>query len=552
MSGVHERLIEGWLDSASERSYQAPFCQMLVAEGYRILHSTRHSSIELGKDVVAVHPKGSACAYQLKGQPGGRLTLHAFREIQGQLRELTDIALPFSGHQKTQHRSFLVTNGYVEEEVRLAIEGMNAGNANSGYPDRRLEVIQRGDLLQMAQRLGASLWPTEIQGTHALLQMLVDEGDGPFPVERATSMLADMLGLGPVKQKWRAPELRRRITSAALLTSLSLQNFEARQNHLATAVAWVVFSVSAIAACERLELSVQRNAAASISVAMEAAKDALIDLTKEVLERDTMLEGDAVVDFSVYRGRFTLLLGLLALVWFWCEKDGWPDDLDRDALERFLVENRDQVLLWGEGAIPQILVYYWALRRLRPGVRSDSLLLSLLRSTIATDHNRQPKGLPSPYWDYESVVRHELSGFLGAEQDPMAEETGTGASYFAEGLMHLSVRANWKRVCKDLWPDFTRFQMIEFIPAEPWQHCTYRSEYGEYSQVQPVHRKEWADLVDEARSIRCDRIPPALVNEPFLHAFFMMVFPHRGTPDAVRRLSYDLNPVWLLAKPPVS
>lgn len=552
MSGVHERLIEGWLDSASERSYQAPFCQMLVAEGYQLLHSTRHSSIELGKDVVAVDPNGTTCAYQLKGQPGGRLTLHAFREIQGQLRELIDIALPFPGHQRTQHRSFLVTNGYVEEEVRLAIEGMNTGNANSGYPDRRLEVIQRGDLLRMAQRLGASLWPTEIQETHALLQMLVDEGDGPFPVQRATSMMADMLGLGAAKQKWRAPELRRRITSAALLTSLSLQNFEARQNHLATAVAWLVFSVSAIAGCERLGLSVQRNAADSISIAMGAAKDALIDLTKEVLERDPMLEGNAVVDFAVYRGRFTLLLSLLSLVWFWCEEEGWPDDLDRDALEHFLEENSHQVLLWGEGAIPQILVYYWALRRLRPGARSDWLLLSLLRSTIATDRDRQPTGLPSPYWDYGSVVRHQLSGFLGSEQDPMAEETGAGMSFFAEALMHLSVRANWKQVCKDLWPDFTRFQMIEFIPAEPWQHCTYRSEEGEYSQVQPVHRKEWTDLVDEARSVRCNRIPTALVNEPLLHALFMIVLPHRGTPDAVRRLSHDLNPTWLLPRPPVS
>lgn len=60
---------------------------MLSAEGHRILHSTRHSSIELGKDVVTTDKDGVPCAYQLKGNPGGRLTLQEFRGIEPQLRQ---------------------------------------------------------------------------------------------------------------------------------------------------------------------------------------------------------------------------------------------------------------------------------------------------------------------------------------------------------------------------------------------------------------------------------------------------------------------------------
>ena len=85
---MHERLVEGWLDSANERSYQAPFCQMLVADGHRIIHTTRHAPIEFGKDIITVNPDGVTCVFQLKGNPGGRLTLTQFNEIYAQLSQL--------------------------------------------------------------------------------------------------------------------------------------------------------------------------------------------------------------------------------------------------------------------------------------------------------------------------------------------------------------------------------------------------------------------------------------------------------------------------------
>lgn len=51
-----EKLLENWLDSASERSYQAVFVQILSAQGYRVVHSTRHTALEYGKDVLAIDP----------------------------------------------------------------------------------------------------------------------------------------------------------------------------------------------------------------------------------------------------------------------------------------------------------------------------------------------------------------------------------------------------------------------------------------------------------------------------------------------------------------
>jgi hypothetical protein len=312
---VHERLVENWLDNASERSYQAPFCQMLLADGHRIIHSTRHSPLEFGKDIVTIDPEGTPCAFQLKGNPGGRMTLQEFRGIQDQLRQMTDTALPYPGLSRSQHRSFLVTNGLVEEEVSHAIHLMNQANANAGYPARTIEILQRGDLLDTAQRLGHSLWPNETQQLHLLLEMLVEDGVRQYPVERANLMLTQILGLGSgAKPKWSAAEVRRRITSAALLVSLSLQNFDARENHFASITAWTQFAAAAVAACDRFDYSFKLNGLPSVGLAMTAVFDALADLAVEATNRSLLVEGEPIGESLIYRTRYTLLVGLLSLL----------------------------------------------------------------------------------------------------------------------------------------------------------------------------------------------------------------------------------------------
>jgi hypothetical protein len=58
MSGVIERVIENWLTNANERSYQIPFCQLLVAEGETVIYVSPHGPFEQGKDVVTVDKRG--------------------------------------------------------------------------------------------------------------------------------------------------------------------------------------------------------------------------------------------------------------------------------------------------------------------------------------------------------------------------------------------------------------------------------------------------------------------------------------------------------------
>jgi hypothetical protein len=148
---VLERLIEGWLDSASERSYQTPFCQILAAEGHKVVHSTRHAPIEFGKDVITIGPDNVPCAFQLKGNPGTRMTLAELRNIKPQLLELATQSIVYPGvSSEVNHRCFLVTNGYIDEEVQRSIDDINRELEKNGFGRARIEVWSRGRLLEKA------------------------------------------------------------------------------------------------------------------------------------------------------------------------------------------------------------------------------------------------------------------------------------------------------------------------------------------------------------------------------------------------------------------
>jgi len=178
-----ERVIENWLDKASERSFQKPFCYMLSANGFTVIHLTRHTGMELGKDVIAVAPDGTPCAYQLKGAINGKISLKQWnKEISSQVLNLVTVKIVHpSINSSKHHRSYLVTNGELQEEVIHAIDGMNRGFANIGQPNYKLETIVRGQLINLAKDLETNFWPTELVDINTLLELFLEDGKGNLP-----------------------------------------------------------------------------------------------------------------------------------------------------------------------------------------------------------------------------------------------------------------------------------------------------------------------------------------------------------------------------------
>lgn len=136
--GLLGRVIENWLTSVNERQYQIPFCQVLAAEGERILYVSTHGPFEKGKDIVTCTAGGEVRAYQLKA---GDIGLSEWRDIHGEIVNLVELAIELPGAPPvTDFVPYLVTNGELTDPVLEQARAANVAWESRGVR-RRLRVI---------------------------------------------------------------------------------------------------------------------------------------------------------------------------------------------------------------------------------------------------------------------------------------------------------------------------------------------------------------------------------------------------------------------------
>lgn len=401
------RLIEAWTDSTNERSYQPAFLQMLVARGHQVIHNTRHGPLEFGKDVITRDSDGTLCAFQLKGHPGGRLKMKDVASMLDQLNQLLFLHVQHPNVvANAQHRAYLVTNGEIDEEAQTQLAALRAG-LNGNTAALSFEVIARGQFLRWAVDLEAQLWPQEVDDWRRLLEILGMDGASPLPVERFIPMLDAILG-----SRAKKADIRRKVASAAIFTALALRDFSQRENHLAEATAWLVFSTRVLALAERSKLSL-KTVDAFVDIAEDAIKTSLVRLAREA-QTGPVPALLGLGENVAYHFRLPLLCGIAGLLSFWVEQS------DRDlhaGLRTFLAKHTPSCAVWGEGAVPSILMATWAL-----GLTSDLLVAERkLSITLAEMLGRAlGKGAPlyGPYWSAESIMIHMLAPrHLGSDLD---------------------------------------------------------------------------------------------------------------------------------------
>ena len=562
-----ERLLEHWLDSVNERSYQAAFCQLLAAQGYRIIHSTRHMPLEFGKDIIAIGPDGILCAFQLKGNPGSRLTLAQFREIAPQLNELVTQRIVFPGMPNSPHRSYLVTNGMIEEEVQRAIDDFNQRLVGLGFPeDQQLRVIYRGEFLNWLIRFGSSIWPIEISPMNALLETLVSEGSGLYPLSNLDKILKGILGLNETKDIRSAAALRQRIFSGAVMTAITLTAFEKKNNHYALITAWTLFAAYVHGACDRYGYSYKngeqavkiargaiyfylRNTADEIRNRIEKLQKNVSNTDRLSLFRMALIEPGGMCDFIGASARMVLVTGLLSLFWLWCEDEGWPNEGIKKAIENFFPVPMSGLNFWGEGALPQLLIHLWHWQKMNATQAPDYTIAHILGQILQQATGTKSEGMPSPYYSYEDVTRHIYRKFLSKQPDKLERESFKNSSFVAEGVLHLLVRTNLKTLCKIHWPAFTHILGNEFHPKERWQFCLLECKNGKTISTQYAPTKKWDDLKTDARSIACPAIPPTMLDDHYMLMLFAIILPHRFSPAVIRYLGYKFSDVWFLEPP---
>lgn len=538
-----ERAIESWTDTVSERSYQSVFCQMLVARGFTILHSTRHCALEFGKDIIARDSDGTLCAFQLKGHPGGRLSKGGFSELLPQIGELTDIPVNYPGVPSgTRHKAFLVTNGEIDEEVHVAVTALNGTLQAGQRPAQSLEVISRGTFLAWAKQLESSLWPSELGDWQILFRLLSVDGRSDFPTDDFDHLVTSTIGLSPALSSPSQAEVERRVASAALITAVALRQFSARTNHFAEASAWALFALYAVATCERHQVSTKRTRAA-IDAAEEASRTALIGLAQEVVGSPVPgVQGDGFSEFVIYRARLTLLAGCLGLLWWFLNEKVEAEAKLRDKLGDFVTANAPKCELWGEGAVPQIVLALLCLTEVDPTSKADTLIDRLLGAVIKRCLG-DGEALWSPYWRADQVLLHSYRELLALSDDELAKEKTKGSSFSASALLQLSARRNLRTTCRSVWASFTKLTHRQFVPEKQWQALLFRCENGDETGTQVLPHGKWDELV--SRSYEAPGGHAALLKErPFLLGFLTVLFPFRFNADVLRGLCDSFKIGW--------
>ena len=545
-----ERLLENWLARSSETSFQTPFCYILASKGYAVVHLTRHCALEMGKDVIALAPDGTPCAYQLKGGSSRQITLSQWDSegLGPQLSKLVHQAISHPSVPDQPHDSFFVTNREIEEEVCRAIEDLRKSWRQNRLPDRPLHTITRGQFLAWAKTLGADVWPSELSDARDLLELFLLPGDGPLPKQQFASLVDETIGLQ--LEEPSHPDVCRRLSSSALVTAIAVTSFAEKANHVAEIEAWTVYLACLCASVERRGLA-YRDYRTEMNIARDAIVGKLTALAAEAHERSAdgfmgLAEGDSALDFAhlFYRARLTCVMGYLStLVLLHMDS---PDELVvngmdfsrfRKWLGGFIRSNLRFGFLWGESATPHFLAVYWFLRAFGRPQESRSVLESVVRGIYEASKADDSRGLPSVYQSAEQAL--DVHNELKPDGPP---QNLRRQSRVLEGLFQLFVRLNYKQAAKALWPDYTRFILRSYEVSEPWEFFRWHNEEtGSNRDLIPPRRQEWVDVKRAAEWSDDSSIPAVLRDRPELALLFAQVYPHRLSSTVMRWLDTALG-----------
>jgi len=517
---VIERVVENWLTSVNERQYQIPFCQLLAAEGETILHISTHGQMEQGKDVISKAANGTINAYQLKC---GDLTLSDWRKYQPEIHELVvyPIDHPSTGRHRT-HKSFLVTNGRAADTVINAIRSSN--RAWSRMKAKPLTFIAGDELARRFMMAHGQFLPRDPKDFRKFLQLVVDSGTDQFDKKNFASFLESILPLlNPTRAKPR--EVQRSIASAVLFTTYIIQGCQRVQNNWAIFEAWTTMAAYVAAAAGR-NRTPEAWWGLSFDLCVLAATRALEDLVGECASNQTKFtQGNPFTDGHFYRARITVLAGLLgaASLCSAIRKEAWRH---REFVTGFLLNYLPRVHLWGESAVPYLMLAALAVEKHGNHAVAEGLVVQLVR-TLAEVNGSKGRGLPNPYYEPEAALRITC-GF-----DELNNEVFAGHVYTLEPMLQYLARRWLRRHLSLLWEKVTGVHFAKFQPNHEWESFLWAARNGSLVTTMARSPQSWRELLDESES------PPKSIHscfrrKPEFSLYFSLVYPHRFTTELLK------------------
>ena len=490
MNSVAERLLESWLDNQTERRYQPAFIQMLVSEGWRVLHNTRHAPIELGKDVIARNPAGVLYCFQLKGNPNSRVTKSEAAGLLTQFHEL--LILPpgpeFRKGPHEKHVAVFVTNGEIDEEARLVFERAGEDCGQPGVAASSYELWSRGNLLDLLKP-ALRVWPIKLEGTRLILNLLAGDGrEQPVPRE-ISAVMASLMPPADAKSPARTSAL----TSMFVVAEIIKARWYETQNHQALHAVTVLASVAALPLADTAKRLAMVDAYAPL--ALEHCADLLAEARAHNYEPDrSWAERDILGEFDVMWERRRLVADCAAILLL----GGVPIEPDiRSFAATLVTQVTDISMLWGQAQIPSIIVAFWARSTIDAGIGKEFDLAQTLSAVLSVNGGQDDRtALAQPYYGFPDVWAF-LNGMPHMTDSSIFDDTAFGHLHFGRALMFMLAKRNLKRNCRRLWPVFTQVIHEEpELPADTFFDAAL-TEQGTMRQIQ-LRMTVWNDLLNEA------------------------------------------------------
>lgn len=512
-----ERAIENWLTSTNERNYQVPFCQVLLHKGHKVIYRSSHRPMEQGKDVITTDKTGDCCTYQLKT---GDIDLKKWREISGEVKELIELPVIHPSVDKTKiHKSFLVTNGEITDEVRIQIDQINEDNKRKGRNYSYLDVINGQALLKDFIDAQGGFIPKELTDFDLFLKLFLADGTDFLPKAKFFEFLNKTLFKEGVTQRANAINA---ISSSVIITAYSLNPYQIKKNHYALFEAWTCLAGCIIRYAKKQELE-KKDWIDSYNLVLSEIIRNLLMLKEETLGREDFLEGDGRGDGAlVYRARATIVLGALAALETHLQltiKDYAKDE----KLLKLVKDNMPILWLWGESAFPylfSIIKFLWLNEETE---KAQALLKGLTLGIVNENARNKEEGLPNPYYSINEIFE---SFFLPGKEEIDLKQF-SGGSYTLETLIMMAARRDMRDILEQNWRKISRIQLKEFKLDNIEDTFAWRTKEGLNHSEFPKATQSWAELKNEANNLEGG---PELYSENLeMLRFFILACSHRAS-----------------------
>jgi hypothetical protein len=508
------RIVENWLTSATERGYQLAFCQLLAAEGEELLYIATHGPFEKGKDVITRASDGSINAYQLKG---GDIRLNEWRAIDRQINNLVELPINLPQCQPIpSHAPFFVTNGRVDDVVLDYINTANLGWRQRNFP-HPLQVIEKSQLVHRFIAVHGAYLPHEASDFQQFLTLLLSDGKAPFDKPLFSRFLRTVISFTDGET---ARNVSRSLSSAVLLTSYVLGSAESLGNHWAVFEGWTIVASHVLAAATKFSLA-EGLWKPSFDIAMLGANRALDELAKECKERHEFTEGIPIVDGVFYGPRQLILAGLLST---WALRKRRSALQHDQQIEKIIFERLRKSFFWGESAAPFIMLSALELEQQCQPIAAEKLVYEYLTFLLLC-HSDGGRGLPDSFISPEESVRFMYR--IGEQET----EGFQGFSYTCQVAVDYLAKRWRRRALASVWEAITRLSLNSSVPRLNWEWFFWKSDSAALESASAGQPQSWADSIRDAENRDISALPPLLLQHPIFAMFFLLVFPHRLTPE---------------------